>query len=102
MWSDIIKKWGKDFSPGDIIKIVGRVETFRNANQLLVEKARRVAEDEQPNFSYLIRSTEFNTTDLFNELVLGSGNAERPDKVLHLHPPFAMISPARWMARRIR
>ena len=69
MWSDIIKKWGKDFSPGDIIKIVGRVETFRNANQLLVEKARRVAEDEQPNFSYLIRSTEFNTTDLFNELV---------------------------------
>ena len=66
--------WGKDFSPGDIVKIVGRIETFRDTNQLLVEKVRRVEENEQPDLSKLIRSTDYSTTELFHELV---GRAQR-------------------------
>lgn len=68
MWSDAIRKWGQDFDPGDFLKVEGRVETYRDNNQLLVDKIRRCDASEVPDTSSLIRSTPHDTEALFQEL----------------------------------
>lgn len=68
MWADAIRKWGQDFGPGDFLKIEGRVETYRDHIQLLIDKIRRCDPSEVPDPSSLIRSTTQDTDVLFLEL----------------------------------
>ena len=76
MWPDVVKKWGKDFEPGDVVKILGRVESYREMNQLVIEKLRMLAENEQADISLLTRSTERDTGELFEELTQRAARLE--------------------------
>ncbi len=68
MWSDAIRKWGHDFVAGDFIKIEGRVETYRDRFQIVVDKIRRADAAEIPDTSILIRTARCEPDSLFNEL----------------------------------
>ncbi len=68
MWADAIRKWGQDFNPGDFLKVEGRVESYRDHNQLVVDKIRRCDLSEIPDPSSLIRSTLHDPAALFDEL----------------------------------
>jgi 3'-5' exoribonuclease len=68
MWPEAIRKWGDDFKPGDFVKIEGRVETFRERNQLVVEKIRVVSASEVPDTTSLVRATGYDPDVLFLEL----------------------------------
>jgi 3'-5' exoribonuclease len=63
-----MRKWGQDFNPGDFVKIEGRVETYQDRNQLVVEKIRRVDPSEIADPASLIRSSQGNPEELFEEL----------------------------------
>jgi 3'-5' exoribonuclease len=76
MWPDVIKKWGKEFEPGDVVKILGRVESYREVNQLVIDKLRTLAEDERPDLSSLTRSTEHDIGDLYQELLSRAGGLD--------------------------
>jgi len=68
MWSDSIQKWGQDFNPGDIVKIEGRVEMYRDRPQIVVDKIRGAQLSEVPDQSLLIRSTPYDPEELLGEL----------------------------------
>jgi 3'-5' exoribonuclease len=68
MWADAIRKWGQDFSPGDFVKVEGRIETYRDRCQLVVEKIRRCDPAEVVDPESLIRSTPYDPELLFKEL----------------------------------
>jgi 3'-5' exoribonuclease len=68
MWSDSIRKWGQDFSPGDFVKIEGRVEAYKDRNQLVVEKIRRVDPSEIADPASLIRASQRDPEALLEEL----------------------------------
>lgn len=68
MWSDAMRKWGQDFNPGDFVKIEGRVEAYKDRNQLVVEKIRRVDSSEIADPASLIRASQGNPEELFEEL----------------------------------
>ncbi len=68
MWSDAIRKWGQDFNPGDFVKIVARVESFRDTSQLVVEKIRKAEDSEIADKTCLVRTSLEDVDDLFQEL----------------------------------
>lgn len=68
MWADAIRKWGQDFNPGDFLKVGGRIETYRDRCQLVVEKIRRCDVSEVPDPESLIRSTPCDPEVLFKDL----------------------------------
>lgn len=79
MWSDVVHRWGQDFAPGDIVKVEGRVEVYRDRNQLVVEKIRRAELSEVPEPQLLIRTTQQDPDELFEELERFSATLEPPD-----------------------
>ncbi len=68
MWADAIRRWGQEFSPGDFLKVEGRVESYRDHNQLVVDKIRRCDLSEIPDPSILVRTTPHDPDALFEEL----------------------------------
>ncbi len=68
MWSDAIRKWGHDFVVGDFIKIEGRVETYRDRFQIVVDKIRRADPREIPDTAILIRTSRCEPGPLLEEL----------------------------------
>ncbi len=57
MWSDVIRRWGQEFEPGDVVRVGARVETYREKNQMVVEKIRRADPAEIEDLSLLVRSS---------------------------------------------
>ena len=51
MWPESVRKWGQDFNPGDIVKVEGRVEAYRERPQLVVDKIRRADPSEIADLS---------------------------------------------------
>jgi 3'-5' exoribonuclease len=68
MWSDAIRKWGHDFSAGDFVKMEGRVESYRDRSQIIVDKIRRADPAEIPDVSILIRTSQREPESLLEEL----------------------------------
>ncbi|MEW6138166.1 MAG: HD domain-containing protein [Thermodesulfobacteriota bacterium] len=69
MWADAIRKWGTDFEPGDIVKIEGRVEAYRDKNQIVVEKIRKSHISEVPDSSSVIRCSPLDPEKVLTELI---------------------------------
>jgi 3'-5' exoribonuclease len=68
MWSEAIRKWGDDFNAGDVVKIHGRVESYKEHRQIVIEKIRRVDISEAPDPESLFRKPSSDPTDLLNGL----------------------------------
>ncbi|MEW6347467.1 MAG: HD domain-containing protein [Thermodesulfobacteriota bacterium] len=56
MWSDVIRKWGHEFGPGDFVRVDARVETYLDQNQMVVDKIRKAEPTEIPDISLLVRT----------------------------------------------
>lgn len=69
MWSDTIRKWGSEFNPGDLVKVEGRVEVYRDRNQLIVEKIRRADVSEIQDPSLIIKTSPYDPDVLMKELL---------------------------------
>ena len=68
LWPEALEKWGKDFEIGTIVKVEGRIEMYRDRDQLVIEKIRKADENEVPNISDVIKSTKYNVDELYGEL----------------------------------
>ncbi len=69
LWPEALEKWGADFEIGSIVKVEGRIEMYRDRGQLIIEKIRKADENEVPNISDVIKSTEYNVDELYAELI---------------------------------
>jgi len=83
MWSDSIRKWGNDFVPGTFVKVEGRVELYRERNQLVIEKIRSADVSEIPDISRLIRSPKEDPESLFEELT-ATAKSLKPEELAAL------------------
>lgn len=79
MWSDAIRKWGQEFNPGDFVKVEARVDTFRDQVQLVLEKIRRADSAEVPDLGALVKTSPFDTDQLFDELMNMAGGLNPPE-----------------------
>jgi 3'-5' exoribonuclease len=79
VWSDALRKWGQDFDPGDFVKIEGRIEIYKDRNQMIVEKIRKVDNSEVPDPAILVRSTEADTDALFEDLKETAASLQPPE-----------------------
>ncbi len=68
MWSEAIRKWGEDFDAGDVVKVHGRVESYKEHSQIVIEKIRRVDISEVSDPESLFRKPSDDPTDLLNGL----------------------------------
>jgi 3'-5' exoribonuclease len=69
MWPEALQKWGEGFDLGDIVKVEGRIEIFRDRSQLIVDKIRKAEESEVPDISTIIRITECDVDEVFDKMV---------------------------------
>lgn len=83
MWPEAIRKWGHEFKPGDFVKVEGKIEQFRERNQLVVEKIRVASASEIPHIGSLVRATTFDTEALFLELT-GKARELKPQEMAEL------------------
>ncbi|MGB6064803.1 MAG: HD domain-containing protein [Desulfomonilaceae bacterium] len=79
MWPESIRKWGQDFGPGDVVKIEGSIETYRDHLQLVVGKIRRSDPSEVPDLSALIRVSPYDSESLFEELKGTASSLDPPE-----------------------
>ncbi len=103
VWSDVMRKWGQDFSTGDYVKVEGRVETYRDKHQMIVEKIRKVDPAEIPDVDSLIKKSEHDPLALMAELREVAGTLQPPQLselvqlVLERHAEAFMELPAAQM-----
>lgn len=83
MWPESVRKWGQDFNPGDIVKVEGRIEAYRERPQLVVDKIRRADPSEIPDLSVLIRVSPFDSESLLEE-VKSTAKSLEPSELAHL------------------
>lgn len=76
LWSQAIRKWGKEFEAGEFVKVVGQVESYRDQNQIIVEKIRKAASTELGDTRLLARRSSESPPVLYEELM---GYAESID-----------------------
>jgi 3'-5' exoribonuclease len=76
IWSDVIKKWGQNFTAGDYVKVEGRVESYRDKNQLVIEKIRKVDLEEIPDPDALEKKSDQEPSTLMEELRQIAGTLE--------------------------
>ncbi|MCX5874220.1 MAG: HD domain-containing protein [Deltaproteobacteria bacterium] len=69
LWPETLHKWGHNFEIGNIVKVEGRIEVFRDRSQLIVDKIRRADETEVSDIGAIVRSTQYNVDELFEELI---------------------------------
>jgi 3'-5' exoribonuclease len=74
VWSDVMRKWGQDFTAGDHVKVEGRVENYRDKKQLVIEKIRKVDLSEVPDPDALEKKSEHDPAALLEELRQIAGN----------------------------
>jgi 3'-5' exoribonuclease len=79
MWPESVRKWGQDFSSGDIVKVEARVEAYRDKPQLVVDKIRRADLSEIPDLSALIRVSPFDSDTLLEEVKNTARSLEPPE-----------------------
>jgi 3'-5' exoribonuclease len=68
MWSDAIRKWGLEFDIGACVKVEGRVETYKDQPQIIIDKIRKAVLDEAPDPRTLIPSSPMDSDHLMEEL----------------------------------
>lgn len=68
MWSEAIRKWGSEFNPGDIVKVEGRVNLYRDHNQIVVEEIRAADLSQIPDLSAIVKATRYDPDKLLDEL----------------------------------
>jgi len=68
LWSQTIRKWGREFQAGEFVKVVGQVESYRDQNQIIVEKIRKAASTELEDTSLLTRRPPESPRVLYEEL----------------------------------
>lgn len=69
LWPETLNKWGHNFEIGNIVKVEGRIEIFRDRSQLIVDKIRKADETEVSDIRAIVRSTQYNVDELFDELI---------------------------------
>ncbi len=69
LWSETIRRYGSNFSPGEVVKIDGRVDTYRDHNQIIVEKIRKAAADEVETLPIFHQQGQEKAELLFQELM---------------------------------
>jgi 3'-5' exoribonuclease len=79
VWADAIRKWGQDFNPGDCVKIEGRVESYRDRRQIVIDKIRVADLSEASDPQLLVRSSSEDPELLFKELKDVAGSLEPPE-----------------------
>ena len=82
LWPESLKKWGQTFDLGDIVKVEGRIEAFQDRSQLIVDKIRKAEESEVPDISTIIRTTECNVDEVFDQMVQLAENP-KPSELSH-------------------
>jgi 3'-5' exoribonuclease len=78
LWADAIRKWGSDFELGDVVKIEGRVEVYRERNQIVIDKIRRADPSELPDSSSVIRCSPYDPETLMAELLATAQTLKPP------------------------
>jgi 3'-5' exoribonuclease len=79
LWPQVLRKWGRDFNPGDLVKIEGRIETYRDVNQLIIDKIRAADSSEIPDLEALIPATRHDPEGLFKQLIDLARNLALPE-----------------------
>lgn len=79
MWSEAIRRWGKEFNPGDFVKVAGRIETYKDYNQFIVEKMYRVEESQIPDIEDVVYAGPKNLQEMFDQLVSWARDLKPPD-----------------------
>ncbi|MBI5249589.1 MAG: HD domain-containing protein [Desulfomonile tiedjei] len=79
VWSDVMRKWGHDFTAGDYVKVEGRVENYKDKNQIVVEKIRKVDTSEIPDADALIKKSKQDPKTLMEELRQIAGTLQPPE-----------------------
>lgn len=79
MWSDAVRKWGHDFAPGEFVKVEGRVESYRDRFQIIVDKIRRADQSEIPDVGSLVRTGIEDAETVFSELKAIAAALEPPE-----------------------
>jgi 3'-5' exoribonuclease len=79
VWADAIRKWGQDFNPGDCLKIEGRVESYRDRSQIMIDKIRVAQIDEVPDPQSLVKASIHDPDILFDELKSIADSLEPPE-----------------------
>ncbi|MDQ1240235.1 MAG: hypothetical protein QG577_2421 [Thermodesulfobacteriota bacterium] len=69
LWSQTIRRWGKEFPAGEFVKLEGRVESYKDQHQIVVEKIRKAAEGELSDLKFLTRRPVECPDDLYGELM---------------------------------
>lgn len=102
-WSDVMRKWGQEFASGDYVKVEGRVESYRDRNQIVIEKIRKVDDSEVPDKDLLVKKSDQDPNALMAELRQIAGTLEPPQMsqlvqhVLDRHCDALMEMPAAQM-----
>ncbi|WP_041286260.1 3'-5' exoribonuclease YhaM family protein [Desulfomonile tiedjei] len=103
VWADVLRKWGHAFASGDYVKVEGRVETYRDKIQVVVEKIRKVDSSEVPDIDSLVKKSSQDPQVLMAELKGIAGTLQPlqlSNLVLHLletHADAFMSLPAAQM-----
>ncbi len=103
IWSDVMRKWGQNFASGDYVKVEGRVENYREKNQIVIEKIRKVDSSEIPDPDALVKKSEQDPEVLMEELRQIAGTLQPPElsqlvqQLLSRHADDLMIMPAAQM-----
>jgi 3'-5' exoribonuclease len=79
VWADAIRKWGQDFNPGDCVKIEGRVESYRDRCQLVIDKIRVALLSEVEDPEALVRATVQDPEVLLGELKSLADSLDPPE-----------------------
>lgn len=100
LWPEGVRRWGTDFQPGMIVKLDGKVETYRDSLQLVVDKIRKAEESEVSDMAEIIPSTRFNVEALFSDLIEKAESMNSPaiaELTLHIlraHKDELLVHPA--------
>ncbi len=58
-----------DFSKGDIIKVDGKVQSYQDSKQLVIQKVRRATEKDEINIRDFYHTSRVSTDDLYNKAI---------------------------------
>jgi len=71
-WADAANRYASQFSEGEFVTVQGRVETYRNKLQIIVESIHRLSEQEQESGfdpDLLVSTSNRDRTDMWSELM---------------------------------
>lgn len=79
LWPEGIRKWGAEFEERSIVKVMGRIETYRDSKQLVVEKIRPVDERERIDHTLIVKTSPLAPQELYATLLEMAEGLEPPD-----------------------